>query len=288
MASTRASRRTSRAHRIARWSTGAAPRERRGHILLLAGAALAVAALSGAAVVAVRSSATSTNATLSLPAASSSRGGGADPEMVDLVQQRAVMAALGQAGLSAEVLTAAGVTPPQATALAAAVAQDIETLGSDLSEANASVVSLEQQADALERLLVAGQISQEQANQLATARDALASARLNRDAAVAAVWEAAVEGLDPEVVARIEHLCNCAQPDLPVEFRAMTATAEQWAALANAYTSVRVDESLARDPDPAAEAIVDAAANNQAVTAAAGRMGALEQVRANLLAAAGQ
>ncbi len=213
---------------------------------------------------------------------------GGDAE-IDLVQQRAVLAALGQAGITAESLAAAGVLPQQATAIGSAVAEDIETLGAVLDAATSSVLSGEQQADSLERLLIAGVATQEQVNQLATARNQLVAARAAREVAVAEVWEVATDELGGEVVARLEHLRTTSSRPLLPSLRALTYEPQGWGALENAYTSVRVAEALEMDPDPAAEAIVTTASAQPAATTAAGWLASnLATIELNLAAAAGQ
>ncbi len=284
----------------ARTGSATPPRAPRGHAGVLLAAGLAVASLTTAAVVTMRGTrrepvdpgsrapvATLASAATGDPEPLAPKGT-ADAE-IDLVQQRAVLAALGQAGIDGESLAAAGVTPQQATAIGAAVAQDIEILGAALDAATGNVLSSEQQADSLERLLIAGVATQEQIGELALARTRLAGALATREAALEAVWATATEPLEPQTIARLDHLRTTWHRPLPTNLRALTYQPEQWSSLENAYTSVRVADALEIDRDPAAVAILTNAQGQSAATTAAGWLASnLSTVQINLAAAAGQ
>jgi hypothetical protein len=207
---------------------------------------------------------------------------------IDLVKQRRVLAALAQAGLDGETLAAAGVTPQEATAIGAAVAEDVETLAGDVGDAVAALLAQEQATGALERLVVSGQASQQEAEGLPASRAALAAARTARDQALAAVWDAAVAEVEPAAVARLEHLLGTCHRNLPAHLRALACEPGEWRALENAVTHVRVSEALEIDPEPAAVGLVADAEAQQPAVSASGWLANLPAVSANLAAAAGQ
>ena len=258
---------------------------RRGHALAIVGGALAVVSCVAASVFSLS---VPSNVPSSVPADGFALK--ADPELeIDYVQQRRVLAALSQAGVDAESLAAAGASPAEATAVGAAVADTIDTLVPTLETANAAVLALDQRADALERLLIAGQITVQQTAELTAARTQLATARAARTAAVDAIWDVAAEELAQATQVRLAHLAGNCEQRLPMNLRALDCTPGEFGALENAHTSVRVANQLEIDPDPAAVSMLADAQAEPAASAAAGWMASnLATIGDNLYAAAGQ
>lgn len=283
----RRAHRASASRRSARGIQHESPVGRRGHALAIASGALAVVSCVAASVLSLSAG---SNVPSSVPGDADGFALKADPELeIDYVQQRRVLAALSQAGVDAESLAAAGASPAEATAVGAAVADTIDTLVPTLETANAAVLALDQHTDALERLLIAGQITVQQSAELAAARTQLATARAARTAAVDAIWDVAAEELVQATQVRLAHLADNCEARLPMNLRALDCTPSEWGALENAHTSVRVATQLEIDPDPAAVSMLADAQAEPAASAAAGWMASnLATIGDNLYAAAGQ
>lgn len=177
--------------------------------------------------------------------------------------------AIRRVGLTPETLAAAGLSGPDVTALVQAGRGYLNEHQSDLELADWAVLTAQNEADRLQRLVESGQAKEQDVAALPGAQAALAGAKQTRDAILSGLYDEAVGALSIEQRSALAKLKFNSAWDLPTQYLMVNRPEPQWVALREDLTNLRVAGQLGEDPDPAAVQAVNAAGADPAVSAAA-------------------
>jgi hypothetical protein len=180
-----------------------------------------------------------------------------------------VESALRRVGITPESLAAAGLSGAAAAQAVAGVEEYLLDGLAGLRAADSAYASARQDVDRLERIVVAGNSSQDDRSALAAARTALATAAAARDAAHGSVFEAATAHLEPERLAALQTIrSNAAAWDQPVQYLAVSRGEAQRVELREALAAVRIAGEQGATPDQDAVNVVNTWNGDPAVAAA--------------------
>lgn len=180
-----------------------------------------------------------------------------------------IESALRRVGITPESLAAAGVCGPAAAQAVTGVEEYLVDGFAGLRAAESAYASARQDLERLERLVVAGNSSQEDRSALAAARTAFATAVASRDAAHRGVFEAATAHLEPERLAALQTIrSNAAAWDQPVQYLAVSRGEAQRVELREALAAVRIAGEQGATPDQDAVNVVNTWNGDPAVAAA--------------------
>lgn len=191
-------------------------------------------------------------------------GPGNDPPTPDTE----VVDALLRAGLDAETLTAAGVTTDAAVdQLVSNVRAHLVTELDDLQAADAEYATQKVLVDQLRRKVRSGLATQEEVQDLATAKAALATATTTRDTAVQSLFDAATANLDEGVVTTLETIRANRSWKLPVEFLTGSRTQQEWVDLRAALANERISAGYpGEEIDPECATLLSTCRGEQCVS----------------------
>lgn len=198
---------------------------------------------------------------------------------------RSARATLISAGLSPEVLCAAGLTSQQ---VASVVASGREYLADHLTEvegANASFASASADVVRLERLAQQGKAGQQDLAELTAARANLAAAVAAKESELAEVFNAATEGLSTEERALVSQFHANRSREVPLKYRGTMRTDEEWVRLRDAASSQAIAVRRGEEIDAASAQILSDANTAETVRAASAIAG-LASIRTAWQAAA--
>lgn len=149
--------------------------------------------------------------------------------------------ALRHAGLDAQTLAAAGLSSAAATTLGQAAAQHLASNYPALRAAEAACATARRESDRLLRLIQAGKATSAEVAAHATAKTALTNAEGTRDAALTALFQAATAGLTQQQRALLSTIrANAANREVPVPYRTLTRTKQEWLQLRDDLASERI------------------------------------------------
>jgi len=156
--------------------------------------------------------------------------------------QADVMIALHRAGLDAESLAASGADSEEAGEVAADVMAYVLANPAALQTADTAYGSARSNHDQLARIVRSGMATEQQIEELATARTTLATTEAARDAAVDAVFAAGTADLEQPQVTLLQMLRSNRDHwrNLPVEFLTVEHAENDWLALRNALAEERI------------------------------------------------
>ncbi len=160
-------------------------------------------------------------------------------------------------GLKPEFLAAAGVSPQQVSGIVSRMRTHLGRAMPALNAAEAACNIEQHEVTQLRRIVRAGKGSDQQVQDLATAKSSLAESEVERDAQLDAAFAAAAEGLEAEQIATLATLrANGQRWHLPVEYLTVERSDAEWVALRNALANDRISRRLEREPDPEQQALL--------------------------------
>lgn len=180
-----------------------------------------------------------------------------------VVDATSVEAMMRRIGATPEAMAAAALTSNQAGAVVGYLDAFLDTSIGDLADADAAVAAARADVQALERLARSGKASQQDLNDLATARTALTDANADLATLLTAAQNAAYTDLDSDqkaVLAAVQGACD--QHPLGIAICAADRTEAQWHEIRRAAGAVRAATFNGEEPDPEALTILDDAAGH--------------------------
>jgi hypothetical protein len=171
-------------------------------------------------------------------------------------------------GLSPDAMAAAGVTPAQATAVGSQLRSRYADLAPPLDSAQSALRTAITQREQLRRKIAAGRGAPEDTAALSAATaqaTAAASARASaRDAALADLGAA----IGTDAMQKLKNIRESRKWPVPVYFRVVTRTAQEWSGLETLLSSRDVAARLGRPVPDQVQAVITTAESDPAVAAA--------------------
>lgn len=165
--------------------------------------------------------------------------------------------AIDRVGITPESLTAAGVQPAEAAQVVTHARAHLDAgRFSALTSSDADWQAARREVDRLEKLVRAGQASQEDLSDLAQARADIGSATAARNALLESLRRAATADLPPEQAQSLLRIEANAAPGIEVAYRVNDRTEADWVTLREAASNLRVAQKLGEEPDYTASQLI--------------------------------
>jgi hypothetical protein len=182
-----------------------------------------------------------------------------------------VLGALHRVSLDAESLAAAGLGEIEAESVAENLIAHLTQNGAAMTTADNAYANARAAHDQLMRLVRSGTAAPEDLTAFATAQSTLASATSAREAAVDALYEAAIDEIEDEdalaILQKVRAHRQSSWRNIPVEFLTIERTEAEWLALRNALAEERIVDSGGEGAGP--EGAVSSASSSLLTTARA-------------------
>jgi hypothetical protein len=183
-----------------------------------------------------------------------------------------VQVALLRAGLSAQTLTAAGVSSQQVSTIVTNAKNELVAHPTRISEDDAAFASARASADALERKIESGLATQQEIASYASATTALESAQSERAAALDAVFSAATVSLNQTQIALLQKMQANRAWKMSTEFLTVDRTEAEWLGLRDALSNERIAAKYGNEANAGCQALLSTARANPTVAAAKASM----------------
>jgi hypothetical protein len=171
-----------------------------------------------------------------------------------------------RAGLSAEALTAAGVTAQQVDGVVAAFQSAVAASPQLLPTADAAYAAAKTESDRLRRLIESGQSGE--VSQYQSQVQALATAMAERQSALDTFTSSAVAGLTQTQRTDLTALQGNRDWEVPLEFEIVERTEQEWVALRKALDNEKVCAKYGTAPSVSQQALLATLRANQKVALA--------------------
>lgn len=192
---------------------------------------------------------------------------------------RTIRAQLMAAGLSPDVLCAAGLTAQQAEDVAEHGLAHLDENLEDLTTADAALAAASADVTRLERLAMQGRATEPQMTELATARASLASALSARATAQTALFNAATDGLSGGTKTLIQRFHAHRTMEVPLKYRGTERTEAQWIALRDALSNQAIATRLNEELESASATLLAAEGATEETIRATAALANLADVR---------
>ncbi len=194
---------------------------------------------------------------------------------------RTARAELAAVGLSPDVLCAAGLTSQQAASVVGNAMAHLAEHGEDLALAIAAHTTAKAEVERLERVTVLGMASQQEAADLAAARQSLVGATSAMTSARAALFDAATQGLSASTKALIQRFHAHRGRDVHMKYLGADRSEAEWRALREALANVSIAARRNEAVDSVSASIVAAEDSTEETIRASASLLNLEDVRAS-------
>jgi len=173
-----------------------------------------------------------------------------------------------RAGLSAEALTAIGVTAQGVGPIVAAFEGALDAEPTRLSAGDAAYAEAKTESDRLRRLIESGRGSQADATAYKAEMQALEAAMAARESALEDFFAAATEGLSQAQVAALKRIRSNGSWEVPTQYKAVDRSEADWVTLKRALANERICAKYGDDTDPALMSFLSSTKANGTVSAA--------------------
>jgi hypothetical protein len=194
------------------------------------------------------------------------------PQQGPAIGATELQVALLRAGLSAESLTAAGVSSQQVSTIVTNARNEFAAQPTLISAADAAYAAAHMALDALQRKIASGLATQEEIASLATLTTALTTAQAQRQSALDTLVAAATQSLAPTPISRLHTIAANHSWTLPIEFLTVERAETEWIALRNALSNERIAAKYGDEPNAACQSLLSTARANPTVAAAKASM----------------
>lgn len=197
-----------------------------------------------------------------------------------VVSDEVLSRALASAGLSPDSLAACGANGASVATLFSSSRSWLAEHGTQLSAAWSADRAAGAEVSAIERRIQSGRPLEGDVSQISSKRAAAASARAAAEEANREFFEAAAVGLGETVRDRLWIARSNQGRGVPIQYRVVNRTDEQWALLRDACSSARISAGRSESPDgDASQLLADASAQSEVVAAKAGVESNLAQIK---------
>ena len=176
--------------------------------------------------------------------------------------------ALLRAGLDAETLAAVGVDAPSVASVVSAFEAAMAAEPQRLDQADADFAAARVSCDRLERTIQSGRGSAADATAYQSALSDFQAAEAAREAALHDFCVAGVLGLSGSRMQTLGTILGNRDWSVPVEFKTVDRSEEEWVALKKALANERIMNKLGEAPDPAHQAFLASLRSDSAVALA--------------------
>jgi hypothetical protein len=184
--------------------------------------------------------------------------------------QTEMMVLLAHAGLDPRSIAAAGVTPQQTSAIAAAARNYLGSNVDQIRTAESTYAHDQVEADRLQRLVQSGQAQPEDLAAYDAALTSLADSTAQRDTRLQALRDAATANLSDSVKAKIATIAGNRGWEVPIQYRTVAKTEPEWIRLQRALANQRINAGLGQPTSNGSQAELQTWAADPDVSAAAG------------------
>ncbi|HKW11969.1 MAG TPA: hypothetical protein VJO33_16405 [Gemmatimonadaceae bacterium] len=190
------------------------------------------------------------------------------PQQGPAISATELQVALLRAGLSAETLTASGVSSQQVSTIVSNARAELVAHPTRITEDDATYATARASADALQRKIESGLATQQEIASFATATAALESAQNERQAALDAVFSAATISLNQSQITLLQTMQANHAWKLPTEFLTVERTETEWISLRDALSNERIAAKYGNEANGACQSLLATARANPTVAAA--------------------